>query len=316
MIMDRRSFLAGSLFSVRAMAAPLLPLNTLGSSADLRLGFYETIEEIRGLGFRTIEIQENNLTDRGGARQGVCVNGTDPRELEHARRSLTGFDHVSIHLPWTRLNYGGVSGPSVEDSVKVIDAGIKLGVQIGAHMAVLHARPGEGMLFAESKALLTDRIRRWADLAARDGMRIGVETGTPASVHEFVDFVGEIRHPEVGATLDVGHQRGARELLAQVPASDRAKPYAAKAFNDINLWLVETLGPKLFHLHLHDLLPETWSDHQPLRYGFIDFPRLFHKLRDIRYRGLLVLEIGPMDSMHEHLRHAREVLERDLRGRV
>jgi sugar phosphate isomerase/epimerase len=49
--------------------------------------------------------------------------------------------------------------------------------------------------------------------------------------------------------------------------------------------------------------------------GFIDYPRLIAKLREIGFDGSLVLEIGaPAAEMPEDLRHARKVLEGYLRA--
>ena len=54
----------------------------------------------------------------------------------------------------------------------------------------------------------------------------------------------------------------------------------------------EQLGEKLIHLHIHDIEPETWKEHKPLIYGFIDYPRLIRRLRQLNYQGVLVFEIG------------------------
>ena len=69
----------------------------------------------------------------------------------------------------------------------------------------------------------------------------------------------------------------------------------------------ERLGPKVFHFHVHDIDPETWVEHKPMVHGFVDYPRLFAKLRQVGYTGALVLEIGGDPAMMpEYLRVARD----------
>jgi sugar phosphate isomerase/epimerase len=137
-----------------------------------------------------------------------------------------------------------------------------------------------------------------------------VETGYPPSVAEFVELIKEVDHPAVGATLDVGHQARYVELQQRVKGLAANSPDAIRAYNDVNVELVRALGDKLVHLHVHDIEPSTWREHQPLRYGFVDYPRLLAALRELRYPGSMVLEIaGSPLEMPRYLREAKRKLE-------
>jgi len=57
---------------------------------------------------------------------------------------------------------------------------------------------------------------------------------------------------------------------------------------------------------VHDIDPPTWAEHKPIGTGFVDYPRLMAKLRQIQYKGRLVLEIaGPSAEIEALLADSR-----------
>jgi sugar phosphate isomerase/epimerase len=127
----------------------------------------------------------------------------------------------------------------------------------------------------------------------------------------FVRLVKEIDHPAVGATIDVGHQSRYAELVARVKPEERGTPAGIRAYNDTTLALVEGLGPKAFHLHVHDIDPATWQEHRPLGTGFVDYARLFALLDRMKFGGYLIFEIaGKAEEMERHLRDGKKTLEK------
>ncbi len=143
------------------------------------------------------------------------------------------------------------------------------------------------------------------------GFRLALETGYPTSVDDFVRLIHEVDHDCVGAAIDVGHQGRFEELANKVKPEDRGTPEGIKAYNDLNIELVDRLGSKLIHFHIHDIEPSTWREHQPLIYGFIDYARLIQRLRETMYEGVLVFEIGgPAAEMPTYLKDAKRKLER------
>ena len=65
-----------------------------------------------------------------------------------------------------------------------------------------------------------------------------------------------------------------------------------------------------YRVCVHDIDPATWREHQPLVHGFIDYPRLLSKLREIRYPGVLIFELmGEGEKMPEYLRESKQKLD-------
>ena len=104
------------------------------------------------------------------------------------------------------------------------------------------------------------------------------------------------------------------ETLAPViRAAQRVARAAMRAFAADGVTITQfneaPAGQSLFHLHVHDIDPETWVEHKPLIHNFVDYPRLYQTLAQIQYKGALVLEIGgPPEQMPAHLKDARRKL--------
>jgi sugar phosphate isomerase/epimerase len=179
---------------------------------------------------------------------------------------------------------------------------------------VLHPESPNGRSIDEAWGDLVKLIRRWGDLAQRRGMKLALETGFPRSIKDYVRLIQEIDHDAVGSTIDVGHQKNYVELLARVRPEERGTPEGIRAYNDTTVEIIDRLGPKIFHLHIHDIDPQTWQEHTPLVHGFVDYPRLFHKLKEIHYQGLLIFEIGGEASkMKGYLTEGKRKIEKYLR---
>ena len=127
-------------------------------------------------------------------------------------------------------------------------------------------------------------------------------------------LVKEIDHDHVGCTIDVGHQGGYEELVANVKPEDRGTPAGIRAYNDTTHRIIDQLGSKILHFHVHDIDRHTWREHRPIGTGFVDYPRLIQKLEQMNYTGLLVLEIdAPPDEMPKYLADSNRRLETFLK---
>jgi len=139
---------------------------------------------------------------------------------------------------------------------------------------------------------MLETFRELGDYAATQRIRIGVETGFPNTIKDYVRLIQEIDHEYVGATLDVGH------LVAYFDRKTLIiNPNVI--YNDILLKMVKLLGEssKLFHIHLHDVRREDLRDHRALGHGIIDFPKFFKALADVNYDGLLIFEFEEPDKI-------------------
>lgn len=316
--MDRRTFIRNSLaaFAPRVKRAAALDASLIGANTAISgYGLEEAIGLLRKLRFSTIEIHPmgSPLPTRGQF-PGFQFDRLTRKDKQAIAGSLRGFRHLSTHLPYTHLNYFAPDEAVARTSVREIEIALEATAYFSAELAVIHALPASGFTPEEVWPVMARRLREWGDRARKGGFRLAVETGYPKSVRAFVRLIEEVDHPNVGCTIDVGHQSGYQELLDRVSPEQRSTTYGIRTYNDTTLAIMEQLGGKIFHLHVHDIDPMTWKEHQPIGTGFVDYPRLVRKLRDIDYRGLLVLEIAaPADEMPARLAESKQRLERFLR---
>ena len=273
----------------------------------------DTIQLAHDLKFDTLEIHPMGVPEAtAGQFPGFRFDALSETQKKAIRAALRGFPHITTHLPYNGLDYFSADEKAAEAAVRTVDIALEGSSYFGARIAVFHPKEGKGHKdLASQWPQMIRSIRRWGDLARRHKMQIALETGYPMSIADFVRLVKEVDHPAVGATIDVGHQGRYAELVAKVNPEDRATPAGIRAYNDATLAIIDGLGSKVIHLHVHDIDPPTWKEHLPIGTGFVDYPRLFKKLDEIRYRGSLVLEIAaPADRMRGLLADNKQRLEK------
>ena len=316
---QRREFLA--LAALLGWAIPLRAEDRfvphfLGANTAINgYGLFEAIGLLRQLGFQTIEIQ--NLVGvpepTPGQFPGFRYEELDDELKSRIKEELQGFELVTTHLPYTGLEYFAPSGERARNGVQAMEVALEATGFLGAKIGVMHPKAGPSMSLKETWPIMIRRIRHWGDIAKERGFRLALETGYPLSVKDFVRLVHEVDHDSVGAAVDVGHQGQFEELTRRVAPENRAMPEGIRAYNDINLELIERLGDKLIHLHIHDIEPETWKEHKPLIHGFVDYPRMIRQLREQNYQGVMVFEIGGRpELMPGYLANGKQKLEQYL----
>ncbi len=254
---------------------------------------HRAVNTVRGLGFPCIEIHPMGRPEATpGKYPGFEFDKLAASGRQRLKKALSGFRHVTTHLPYTGWNWMSTDAATRDASILAVEKAMDATSYFGARLAVLHPQPlPEGREEALWPSYL-DRFRSWGDRARGLGFRIALETGYPRSIREYTRLIREIGHDSVGSTVDVGHQGRYAELVARVRPEDRATPAGIRAYNDTTIQIVERLGPKVFHFHVHDIDPATWQEHKPLLHGFVDYPRLFEALRKTGYGGILMFEIG------------------------
>ncbi|MEZ5391444.1 MAG: sugar phosphate isomerase/epimerase family protein [Bryobacterales bacterium] len=301
--------LLGALSASHLRAATRLDASALGANTAITgYDFFQAVELIRKLGFPAIEIHPmGEIRATPGRVPGFEFDRLSSADKKRMRQALKGFQRITSHLPYTDLKTFSSFGPIRDFSRSRVETALEGAAYFGSELCVLHAESAPlDQTWDERLAL----YRGWGDAAQKHGMKIAIETGFPGSIHDFVRMIKAIDHSSIGATLDVGHQKNYTELTAKVPADKKGSPEGIRAYNDANIELVEKLGDKLFHLHIHDIEPDTWAEHKPLVHGFVDYPRLIAALRKIGYSGLLMFEIGgPADKMPDYLAEAKRKLE-------
>lgn len=299
-----------------ALAAPMsaagMGKEALGAyTAMLGYGLYPAIEAIRRLGFRTIEIHPMGVPQPTPDKYpGFEFDALAGAEKKKVRKSLDGFRRIATHLPYIGLSPFARDSKIAEQSLGKIKSALEATAYFKAEIAVLHVIAPKDRPAAEAWPLYVRQLREWGDYAAKHRFKLAFETGYPNSVEEFVRLAREVNHDAVGCTIDVGHQRGYKELVARVKPADKGTPAGIRAYNDTTLDIADKLGQKVLHLHVHDIDPATWAEHKPIGTGFVDYPRLFAKLRQIGYRGMLMFEIGgPGSGIEAALADSKRKLE-------
>ncbi len=322
MALNRRELLQSSLAALlatvpgrgqlRGLVPEVIGANPYFPGYDL----FRSIGILHGLGFQTIELHPMGSPEaRPGMPPGFEFDRVSEDHKERIQGSLQPFRHVSTHLPWVDTPYFSSFGPAHEFGVRRIDTALEASAFLGAEVANIHVQRSAHISMADAWPMLLSTFRRWGHIAAGHGFRLAIETGYPASVRDFVRLIAEIDHENVGATIDVGHQKDYAELTARVSPEARGTEEGIRAYNDVTLEIINQLGPKVFHMHVHDIEPDSWAEHKPLIHGFVDYPRLLSTLRAVKYDGLLVFEIGgSVQDLPGYFRDAKAKLEEYLRG--
>jgi sugar phosphate isomerase/epimerase len=309
--MNRRQFVGAFAAGSFARAAAALGPQAIGAcTAITGYSLDESIELLRVIGLPVIEIHPMGVPEATpGGFPGFDFDRLSDAQRGRIRKALSSFQAVTSHLPYSGLNYFAKDSAMSGKSVRAVEVALEASIYFGAKIAVLHPMAPQG----PGWSAMVKRIREWGDVARRGNFRLALETGYPSSVRDFVRLVKEVNRPAVGATIDVGHQSRYAELVAKVKPEERGTPVGIRAYNDTTVAIIEQLGSKVFHLHVHDIEPETWKEHKPFGTGFVDYPRLIRALRKIGYSGYLVMEIGaPAEEMERHLREGKRRLEAAL----
>lgn len=299
--MNRRQFLASTLaLPALGCAARHQPdtdtareSDRVGASTACFAGFslLEAIAHLQRLGFGTIEI----ITYTGarhsvGDIPGFSFASSTPRERDAVFAATRPFRHITGHLPFQGISLFSSDARAREAGLAQIRGALDGLAYLKGELGVMHiGSPGTGRRFLDIWQPMIDTLRMLGDYAGERRLEIGVETMQPDSIHEYADLIAETRHPAVGAAIDTGHIRGAREV--GIPTERRNTGEARARFNDVLDTLVSTVGHQLAHFHISDVRATDWVDHKTIGSGIIDFPRLFATIRRTGYRGLFVLEL-------------------------
>ena len=283
---------------------------TLGLNTASLAGYplEEALAAAARLGFTAIELLAyEGATHSQGELCGVWFNDLDTAGKDRLLRLLEPFPRRSLHAPFTDAPLLTYNKRTRANAIAQIQETIDLAAFIGAGAIATHANRRNNLPLEAFWPELLDLYRRLGDyaLAHGGGVKLGVETGYPEDTQTFARLVREIDHPAVGATLDVGHVRNS------VPKDEWGTKAGIARLNDDIAYLLEALGEKLVHFHIHDVRRTDFRDHRGLgnltENGVIDFPRLIKNLSRTAYAGLWILELEEPDR-EDALIRSREYL--------
>lgn len=261
---------------------------------------------------------------------GAIIGGRLERERLREVQALLADQPlgVVVHGP-NPLNLMGRS-PAAADRQGFL-ASIEFAATLGATVMVYHA----GRYLAEEDFLLVpqpyptaaeqqdlwdrerEELRAMGAAAAQYGVVIAVENARPylnaphycyaESLVKLAAMIGEVNHPNVGVTLDMGHAY----LSARRYGLDLCEGIAA-------------VGPLVRHIHLHDNFGRCCHSyerklsemavmgrgdmHMPIGWGEVPAREIFARLEG--YSGIVTLELRPRyrDNYRDALGAARRML--------
>lgn len=268
----------------------------LGVSTGSFAGFdlRGSVQAAYSLGFTTFELLAfEGARHSVGPAPGHTLRGGSA-EQQRLRNLTRPFRHVSAHMPFHGLQLLSTNATVRQLALDQIRSAMRGLAKIDGKTAVMHAgNPPPGLNYRDTWQNMVKMFRALGDEARRLGLRIGLETMQPDSVADYCGLIGDIDHDHVGATIDTGHIRGARELRGV----SKGSPEAVSRYNDVLHEIIDTLGHKVFHYHLADVRAGDWMDHRQPGTGIVDFSRLMSKLKQRSFSGLLVFELEEPDVL-------------------
>jgi sugar phosphate isomerase/epimerase len=194
----------------------------------------------------------------------------DDAQLESVRAicaelGLTAWSaHSWVQLPGSTAQVDSVL-PHLVSSVE--GAG-----RLGVSVVVLHAgRPAEDPTGVGRREALGCALRGVVPTAVDKGITLAVENCSNREDLAFlIDVVDSLKLPNVGFNIDTGH---AQIHGITAPAA------------------IRMMGHRLVTTHLQDNFGER-DDHLPPGKGTIDWPEVWKALCDVKYGGMLMVEIS------------------------
>ncbi|HUS81361.1 MAG TPA: sugar phosphate isomerase/epimerase family protein, partial [Armatimonadota bacterium] len=236
-----------------------------------------------------------------GDLAGLYFDRITDRQREELLAMVEPFEHLSVHAPFWDIEQFSPNPGIREESRRQIGETVRVSAELGASTVTTHVSPKKSHELWEYRDEVVDYYRRLGELAGEVGITVTIETGFPVGIEPFASLIHDIGHEAVGANVDVGHLRGI------MTAEQKASPEAGAIYNDLLRQHVLSLGPRLYHMHLHDIRPSDFRDHRGAGSGIIDYPALMRLMLETDYRGLMVFEIEEPDDA-EQLRRSRDFL--------
>jgi sugar phosphate isomerase/epimerase len=192
---------------------------------------------------------------------GDSLDALKPGDIERLKEVLDHHPSLSIHAPFMDMSPGAldtmVRAVTLQRFSHVLDiAGI-----LSPKVIVFHSGYEKWRYAHRVDLWLEGSIKTWKPLIARAetlGVKIAIENIFEDEPHNLILLMKELHSDTFGICFDAGHCN----LFSKIPLVE---------------WL-DTLGPYIFELHLHD--NDTTSDqHLPIGEGTFDFKTLFSVLR-------------------------------------
>ena len=204
------------------------------------------------------------------------------------------FARAVIHAPFYDTPIVSPNRYIEAEAHRQIGQAIRAAGELDLEVVTIHAPlPVRSMTHDEFRERVVEALHRLGDAAAAAGTRIGLENWRyPCDPAELAWLLETTDHPAVGATLDVGH---IAYWFQNEGVSALADDAAIAEYQRRVMAFIERLGPRILHLHVHDVHATNLQDHHTVGSGIIDFPSILVALDKAGFAGLLLLELGEPD---------------------
>ena len=206
---------------------------------------------------------------------------------------------VTCHLPHD-AGHKALTVDPVEDA-RVLERQkrhIELAASVGCRTFVFHLGNVVGQRIEDYWDRSVAFARRLGDIAREHDAVIGLENCLPVVARAEVarEFLDDVGTDTIGMTLDTGHfwsilQENDVGRHQENPL--KGTPEGNRLLNTMCCDMVRAVADRVFNIHIHNLRPEDWKDHQPVDRGVMQYEAFFAILREIGYHRTVMIEIRP-----------------------
>ena len=220
---------------------------------------------------------------------------------------------VTFHLPHD-AEHGVLSTDPGRDRL-ALDAYARImdrAGSFGCRTFTLHLMNVMGLRLEDYWGRSVDFARAIGDVARERGAAVGLENCYPVvrSGAVAARFLAEVAHPAVGLTLDCGHFWSAlceNERGGHLENPVMRTPEGERVMNSMLDEMAALAAERIVNIHIHDVRPGDWLDHQPPGTGVMRYERLFEALSRAGYRRTVTVEIRPTGDW-DTLRRSAELI--------
>ena len=215
------------------------------------------------------------------------LDSTRQAELQAVRAA---FARGVIHAPFVDTPLVS-SNPYIErESHRQMLMSVHAAQDLALETVTVHAGlPAKNMTMDEFRNRLVQVLQWLGEAAAAANTKIGLENWRyPYAPEEHLRILEMVDHPNVGATLDVGH------IVYWLQHEGVTALHSPAEFEDYHRRLyhyIETLGPRIVHVHMHDVRAADLVDHRGVGRGFLDIDNIVAALHAVKFEGVMLFEI-------------------------
>lgn len=239
------------------------------------LDILEQIEWVKSHGFNAVGFHTCPVLGKNA----IDPHNITSTQLEQLDKALNGFEGIEIHAPFSNYDICLTSPNHFirEASLKELSFSLRIAHQINASIVTIHAgATGAAVSSEQQRRYLSESLVELDKLAKKFQIRVALEVADFFLLLDRFVFVDELGLRNVGITMDIGH------LEANTAYRDD--------FGTIGK-VIRRFCSRIWHLHVHDYDGE--QDHIIIGEGRINFDDVIRALKDIKYQGMLMLELDP-----------------------